>query len=95
MLSYFHRFSVFMWTGENDSNTLRVDGYFFENGKKNPFSKISGYVWTIIDTTEHSKTHQNTPDNQSTSKLAKANQNTNQKILITSFFFFALLISIF
>ena len=34
MLSYFHRVSVFMWTGENDSNTLRVDGYFFENGKK-------------------------------------------------------------
>ena len=25
VLSYFHRFSVFMWTGENDSNTLRVD----------------------------------------------------------------------
>ena len=94
MLSYFHRFSVFTWTSENDSNMLRVDGYFFENGKKKPFSKISRYVWTIIDTTEHSKTHQNTPNNQSTSKLAKTNQNTNQKILIT-FFFFALLISIF
>ena len=37
-----------MWTGENDSNTLRVDAYFFffENGvNKSPFSKISGYVW--------------------------------------------------
>ena len=35
MLSYFHRFNVFLWTGENDSNTLRVDAYFFENeGKK-------------------------------------------------------------
>ena len=39
MLSYFHRFSVFMWTGESDSNTLRVDGYFFENGKKIRFQK--------------------------------------------------------
>ena len=39
-------FSVFVWTGENDSNTPRVDAYFFENGEsKSPFSKISGYVW--------------------------------------------------
>ena len=30
----FRRFSVFVWTGENDSNTLRVDAYFFENGGK-------------------------------------------------------------
>ena len=42
MLSYFHRFSVFVWTGENDSNTLRVDAYFFENGEKN----LRFYVWT-------------------------------------------------
>ena len=28
----FRRFSVFLWTGENDSNTLRVDAYFFANG---------------------------------------------------------------
>ena len=36
-----------MWTGENDSNTLRVDAYFSENGgKKSPFSKISRYLWT-------------------------------------------------
>ena len=34
MLSYFHRFSVFVWTGENYSNALRVDAYFFENGEK-------------------------------------------------------------
>ena len=39
-------FSVLVWTGENDSNTLRVDAYFFENGEnKSLFSKISGYVW--------------------------------------------------
>ena len=29
MLSHFHRFSVFVWTGENDLNTPRVDAYFF------------------------------------------------------------------
>ena len=35
---YFHRFSVFVWTGENDSNTLSVDAYFWENGEeKCPF----------------------------------------------------------
>ena len=33
-LSYFHLFSVFVWTGGNDSNTLRVDAYFWENGEK-------------------------------------------------------------
>ena len=33
MISYFSHVSVFMWTGEKDSNTLRVDAYF-------------GHVWT-------------------------------------------------
>ena len=33
MLWYLHSFSVFVCTGENDSNTLRVDVYFFENGE--------------------------------------------------------------
>ena len=33
MLAYFHRSSVFVWTGENDSNTLRGDAYFSENGQ--------------------------------------------------------------
>ena len=28
-------FSVFVWTGEYDLKTLRVDAYFFENGEKN------------------------------------------------------------
>ena len=32
MLSFFYCFSVFMLTGEKDSNTLHV---FFENGEKN------------------------------------------------------------
>ena len=33
-----------MWTTENDSNALRVDASYFENGRS-PFPKISGYVW--------------------------------------------------
>ena len=48
MLSYFHRFSNLVWTGENDSNTPRVDGFLFFFGKqrkKSPFSNISGYMW--------------------------------------------------
>ena len=35
MLSYVHTLSDFVWRGENDSNTLRVDAYFFEKGEKN------------------------------------------------------------
>ena len=46
ILSYFHRFSVFMWTGEKDSNTLRWDTYFLKTEKKISVLKISGYVWT-------------------------------------------------
>ena len=37
MLSFFHCFSVSVWTGEND---------FSKTEKKSPFSKISGYFWT-------------------------------------------------
>ena len=29
-----HSFCVFVLTSEKDSNTLRVDAYFFENGEK-------------------------------------------------------------
>ena len=40
MLSHFHRFSNLVWTGENDSNTPRVDAFiylfiFLEKGEKN------------------------------------------------------------
>ena len=35
MLSYFHSFSVFVWTSESDSNTARVDAYFSLKTKKN------------------------------------------------------------
>ena len=49
MLSYFHRFSNLVWTGENDSNTPRVDAFIFflfgKRRKKSPFSNISGYMW--------------------------------------------------
>ena len=43
MLSYFDCFSVFVWTGQNDSNTLRVDTYFFLKAEK----KISDFknIW--------------------------------------------------
>ena len=34
-LWYFHRFNVFVWTGDYDSNMLRVVAYLFENGGKN------------------------------------------------------------
>ena len=33
--SYFYRFSVFMWTGERQLNTLLADAYFFENRENN------------------------------------------------------------
>ena len=36
----------YVWTGEYDLNTLRVDGEIFESGKKTADSKISGYVGT-------------------------------------------------
>ena len=39
--SYLHCFSVFVWTDENASTTLRVDAYFVENREKK-----SGYMWT-------------------------------------------------
>ena len=49
MLSYFHRFSNFVWTGKNDSNMPRVDAFIFfavgKRRKKSPFSNISGYMW--------------------------------------------------
>ena len=33
-LSFSNRFIVYVWTGENDTKTLRVDAKFFENGEK-------------------------------------------------------------
>ena len=45
-LSNFLRLCVYVWTGKNDSNTLRVDANFFINGGKASVFKISGYVLT-------------------------------------------------
>ena len=59
MLSYFHRFSVFMWTGENDSNMLRVDGYFFENGQKKTVFKN---IQIRMDNNRHHRAFKNTPE---------------------------------
>ena len=45
----FHCSLRFVLTGENDSNTLRVDAYFFATKteeKKYPFLEIFGYMWT-------------------------------------------------
>ena len=48
MISHIHRFSVFMWTGENDSHTLRVDAYFLKKrGKDLRFQKYPDTcMWT-------------------------------------------------
>ena len=48
MRSYFHRLTVFVWTGEKDLNTQPVNAYmfFWKTEKKPPFSKISGYEST-------------------------------------------------
>ena len=34
MRSYFHRLTVFVWTGEKDLNTLPVNAYMFFFGKR-------------------------------------------------------------
>ena len=44
-LCYFHRLSVFTWSGEDVSNTLRVDAYFLENGEKISVFENIRYVW--------------------------------------------------
>ena len=46
---YLNRFNVFVWRGENDSNTLRKDVYFFlKTAKKSHFKNlISEFVSTV------------------------------------------------
>ena len=46
MLLYLYSFSVFVWMSENDSSTLRVDAYFFENGEKNLRFQKYPDTWT-------------------------------------------------
>ena len=43
------RFSVFAWTGKNDSKTLCVDANLLKTEKINSFSKENGYLWTGPD----------------------------------------------
>ena len=53
----FPMFSVFVWTGENDSHTVRVDAYFFslKTEEKNlPFTKYldtcgQDLIWAIVN----------------------------------------------
>ena len=40
MLSYFHRFGIFVWTGENDSNALCVDAFLKTEEKISVFKNI-------------------------------------------------------
>ena len=43
VLMYLHRFSVFVWRGENDTKALSKDVYIFcflKTAKKSPFSNI-------------------------------------------------------
>ena len=47
MLSYFHRFSVSVWKGENDSNTLRVDAYVLEDREK--YLRFQKYPGPVIE----------------------------------------------
>ena len=54
MLSYFHRFSVFVWTSESDSNTPRVDAYFSFKTKKNNL-RFQKYPNTIGHTGPHTR----------------------------------------
>ena len=51
-------FSVFVWTGENDSNTVCEDAYFFclkTEGKNLPFTKYldtscgQDLIWAIVN----------------------------------------------
>ena len=50
MLSYFHRFSNLVWTGENDSNTPRVDAfiYLFFFWKKEKKISVFKYIWIHV-----------------------------------------------
>ena len=44
-----HRFSFFMWKGQNHSNTLPVRARLFNRQKKSFFLKIFRYVWISVD----------------------------------------------
>lgn len=53
MLSYFHRFSFFVWTGENDLNTLRVDAYFLK--REDILMHVDGAIIDVLIIARYSK----------------------------------------
>ena len=63
-VAYLPVFNVFVWTGEYDLKTLRVDAYFFENGVKNhlrfqkhPDTCGQGLILTSPIVTLHGRLH--------------------------------------
>ena len=52
MQSYLHRLSVFVWSDENDSNTLRVNTFFFKTEEKISVFKNN---WIRVDEAKHSR----------------------------------------
>ena len=53
MLSYFHRFSFFVWTGENDLNMLRVDAYFLK--REDILMHVDGAIIDVLIIARYSK----------------------------------------
>ena len=53
MLSYFHCFSFFVWTGENDLNMLRVDAYFLK--REDILMHVDGAIIDVLIIARYSK----------------------------------------
>ena len=53
MLSYFHRLSLFVWTGENDLNMLRVDTYFLK--REDILMHVDGAIIDVLIIARYSK----------------------------------------
>ena len=53
MLSYFHRLSFFVWTGENDLNMLRVDAYFLK--REDILMHVDGAIIDVLIIARYSK----------------------------------------
>ena len=53
MLSYFHHFSIFVWTGENDLNMLRVDAYFLK--REDILMHVDGAIIDVLIIARYSK----------------------------------------
>ena len=53
MVSYFHRFSFFVWTGEKDLNMLRVDAYFLK--REDILMHVDGAIIDVLIIARYSK----------------------------------------